>query len=213
MAGLKKLVGVYGGTFDPPHKGHLLLAQTAQDQLSLSQVLWVLTKRSPHKKNEVITPVEIRLELLNAALKNSPDFTISRIEIDRNPPYYALETLRLLQAEVPEASLVYLMGEDSLYDLPTWYRPCDFIEACSAIGVLRRAGYDVDLRALEQLLPGVTEKIRWIQVPKVNISASMIREKVRHHQPYGKYVSAAVAVLIEKYCLYHDKGPNVEEQA
>lgn len=206
MAGLTKLVGVYGGTFDPPHKGHLLLAQAARDQLGLAQILWVLTKRSPHKKNEAITPVAIRLELLKAAIGNIPDFAISRVEIDRTPPYYAVETLRLLQASNPEANLVYLMGEDSLRDLPTWYHPQELIEACAAIGVLRRTGYAVDLSELEKILPGLTEKIRWIQVPKVNISASMIRKLVKLNQSYEEFISPAVAELIKKYALYCDKG-------
>jgi nicotinate-nucleotide adenylyltransferase len=203
---LRKKIGVYGGTFDPPHKGHLLLAQSARDQLGLAQVLWVLTKRSPHKKNEAISPVAIRLELLKAAIENIPDFIISRVEIDRPPPYYAVETLRLLQESNPEANLVYLMGEDSLHDLPNWYRPLELLAVCSAIGVLRRTGYAVDLSKLEKILPGLTEKIRWIQVPKVNISASMIRKMVKLNQPYEEFVSPAVAELIEKYALYRDKG-------
>jgi nicotinate-nucleotide adenylyltransferase len=204
MAGLKKLVGIYGGTFDPPHKGHLLLAKAALDQLGLNQVLWVLTRRSPHKKIDAITPVEIRLQLLEEALSEYPEFSISRIEIDRTPPYYAVDTLRLLQTAEPEASLVYLMGEDALRDLPTWHRPLELIATCQAIGVLSRSGYEVDLDQLEGQLPGVKDKIRWIKIPKVNISASMIRNRVRRNKAYEKYVLPAVADLIEKYHLYRE---------
>lgn len=206
MAGLTKLVGIYGGTFDPPHKGHLLLAKAALDQLGLRQVLWVLTRRSPHKKTDAITPVEIRLHLVEVALAEFPEFMISRIEIDRTPPYYAVDTLRLLQAADPAASLVYLMGEDALRDLPTWHRPLELIATCQSIGVLKRSGYEVDLDQLEGQLPGVTEKIHWINVPKMNISASMIRSRVRQNKAYKKYVVPAVADLIENYHLYKEEA-------
>lgn len=126
-------------------------------------------------------------------------------------PYYAVDTLRLLQDNDPEASLVYLMGEDALRDLPTWHRPLELIAICRAIGVLSRTGYQVDLDHLERQLPGVSDKIRWIKVPKVNISASMIRNHIRQNKAYQKYVSPAVADLIEKYHLYRDTEARLED--
>ncbi len=110
MAGLKPLVGIYGGTFDPPHTGHLILAEAALVQLNLSCVIWVLTRRSPHKSAHSITPVELRLEMLQVALEGYSKFEISRVEIDRPPPYFAVDTVRLLKFTYLDEDLVYFNG-------------------------------------------------------------------------------------------------------
>lgn len=210
MAGLRPLAGVYGGTFDPPHKGHLILAEAAQTQLGLQRVIWVLTRRSPHKLNRSITPVEIRLELLQAALVGYPAYEISRVEVDRPPPYYAIDTLRLLQLAYPDEDLVYLMGGDALNDLPSWHKPGELVEACHAIGVMSRPGCEVDLDELEEKIPGLKSKIRWIHVPPVDISASMIRKYVRQDLPYRQFVPPVVADLIEEYRLY--RAPDLHDE-
>ena len=204
MEGLKPLVGVYGGTFDPPHNGHLILAEAACTQLKLKRVIWVLTRRSPHKLDHSITPVEIRIQLLQAALVGNSNYDISRVEIDRPSPYYAVDTVRLLQYTFPDEGLVYLMGGDSLNDLPSWHKPRDLVAACHAIGVMLRPGYTVDLDFLETKIPGLKEKIKWINIPPIEISASMIRKNIRQNLPYRKLLPASVAELIEKYKLYRE---------
>lgn len=204
MAGLKELVGVYGGTFDPPHNGHLILAEAAREQLHLSRVIWVLTRRSPHKLSHSITPVETRFELLQAALAEYPDYEISRIEIDRPPPYYAVDTLRLLQLIAPEDHLVYLLGGDSLNDLPSWHKPRELIAACHVLGVMRRPGYEIDLDELERKIPGLKAKIWWIDAPPIDISATMIRKIIQQNLPYRQYLPPAVFDLIERKNLYRD---------
>jgi nicotinate-nucleotide adenylyltransferase len=203
MAGLTELVGIYGGTFDPPHNGHLILAEVARTQIKLDRVVWVLTRQSPHKQDRSISPVNIRLKLLQLALGESAYDDISRVEIDRSPPYYALDTICLLQASYPAADLVYLMGGDSLRDLPTWHKPVQFIKSCFAIGVLNRPGIEMDLSYLEHKLPGIKDKVIWIQSPMVDISASMIRQRIRQNLPYREYLPKAVADYIDQNDLYH----------
>ena len=105
-------LGVFGGTFDPPHIGHLILAAEALDQLQLDKVLWLLTPFPPHKISQSITPLLQRLQMLQAALVDEPRFELSRLDIDRPPLHYAVDTLALLRQNVPSAQLVYLMGED-----------------------------------------------------------------------------------------------------
>lgn len=205
MAGLKPLVGVYGGTFDPPHYGHLVLAEAALVQLNLVHVIWVLTRRSPHKLARAITPVELRLEMLEAALEGYSKFEISRVEIDRPPPYYAIDTVRLLKFTCMDEDLVYLMGGDSLHDLPTWHKPEVLIESVHAIGVLLRPGSDVNLDDLETKLPGLQKKVQLIHVPPINISASMIRKKIKQKLPFRHLLPSAVANLIEENQLYQEQ--------
>src|SRR5512143_3713267 len=115
-------IGVFGGTFDPPHTGHLILAAEAQAQLDLERILWVLTPTPPHKPGQRITSTALRLEMLQAAIDGNPDFELSRVDLDRPPPHYAVDSVHLLRAAYPQAWLAYLMGGDSLDDLPTWVR-------------------------------------------------------------------------------------------
>lgn len=208
MAGLNQLkrIGIFGGTFDPPHLGHLILASEAAFQLELGTVFWVLTKNPPHKLRRQITPVEIRIELLKAAISQDRRFMLSRVEIDRPPPHFAVDTLHMLQASQPNANLVYLMGGDSLHELPTWHDPNGIIKICASIGVMRRSGGTADLEALEAKLPGIRNKIRWVETPIIDISSSLVRQKVCQGTPYCYYVPPAVAELVEKYHLYLDSN-------
>src|SRR5512147_2567788 len=96
-------IGLFGGTFDPPHLGHLILAAEARDQLALTRLLWVLTPTPPHKLHQEITPLEHRLEMIRLAIAGSPEFELSRIEIDRPGPHYTLDTLGLIRAANPDA--------------------------------------------------------------------------------------------------------------
>src|SRR5512134_3010613 len=102
-------LGIFGGTFDPPHLGHLILAAEAQAQLGLERILWVLTPFPPHKTDQQVTSLGDRLDLLAAALDDDPAFELCRVDIDRPPPHYAVDTVGLLHAQYPQARLVYLM--------------------------------------------------------------------------------------------------------
>lgn len=198
---MKKL-GLFGGTFDPPHLGHLILAAEAQHQLALDRVLWVLTPEPPHKSGQIISAWQIRMHLLEAAIGSDPSFAISRVEIDRPPPHYSFETVRLVKREYPDVELVYLMGGDELRDLATWKQPADFLAACDAIGVMRRPADAVDLLALERQFPGLTEKIWFLAAPLIEISASEIRRRIVSGQPVRYFLPQPVFDLILEQKLY-----------
>ena len=195
-------VGIFGGTFDPPHIAHLILAAEACDQLGLDRLLWVLTADPPHKQGQFITPLPRRLEMLQAALADNPTFELSRVDIDRLPPHYALETVQLLKEQHPQAYMVYLMGGDSLKELPTWYRPQEFLAACDAIGVMQRPGFETGLAELEAQLPGISSKVRFVAAPLLEISSSQIRKRVSQGDPYRYFLPPAVCQLIQEYHLY-----------
>jgi nicotinate-nucleotide adenylyltransferase len=146
-------IGIFGGTFDPPHIGHLVLAAEAHKQLGLDRLLWVLTPDPPHKQGRSIAPLDHRLAMVKLAIADDPQFELSTVELTRPGPHYALDTVQILAGQNPGADLVYLMGGDSLRDLPTWHRPADFISACHRIGVMRRPEDAVDLVALEKTCP------------------------------------------------------------
>jgi nicotinate-nucleotide adenylyltransferase len=151
-------LGIFGGTFDPPHVGHLILAMEAYDQLNLDKVLWVLTPNPPHKVGKLITPANDRLHMINASIAQDAAFALSRVDIDRPGPHYMSETVNLLHQRFPEAELVFLMGGDSLHDLPTWHEPKEFIKECDRLGVMHRVGEKINLEFLESALPGISLK-------------------------------------------------------
>ncbi|KPL82816.1 hypothetical protein SE15_12245 [Thermanaerothrix daxensis] len=200
-------IGVFGGTFDPPHVGHLILASEAADQLGLERVLWVLTPDPPHKRGLPITPLLIRLELVKAAIEGDPLFELSRVEIDRPGPHYAVDTLLILHDLYPEDALIYLIGGDSLRDLPTWHQPLRFLEACDGLGVMRRPGDAVDLSHLEATLPGLRRKVMFVDAPLLEISSSQIRQRVAGGKAYRYYLPPRVYELVERYRLYRAIEP------
>ena len=199
---MARLIGVFGGTFDPPHIGHLVLAAEAQAQLDLERVSWVLTPYPPHKDDRAITPLEQRLALLRAALDDDPTFELSTVDIDRPPPHYAVDTLRLLKGRYPGAGLAYLMGGDSLADLPEWHDPAGFVEACDALAVMARPGHPPDLATLEAQLPGLNQKLRFIQAPLLEISSTMVRERIVQGEPFRYFLPGTVYGLIQERGLY-----------
>ena len=194
-------LGVFGGTFDPPHWGHLRLAEAAQRQLRLDQVLWVLTADPPHKHGRVISAVADRLAMVQAAIAGQPAYVLSRVEIDRPGPHLAADTVALLAQHYPAAQLVYLMGGDSLRDLPRWVRPQDFLAHCS-LGVLRRPGDAIDVAALEAALPGLVAKLEFVEAPLLDIASHEIRRRAREPQALADLVPEAVARIIQARRLY-----------
>jgi len=197
--------GVFGGTFDPPHIAHLILAAEAQAQLGLSRVVWVLTAKSPLKVDLLISDLDFRLDMLAQAIKDNPDFSISRVDIDRSPPYYSVDTVHLLSQANPSEELVYLMGEDSLNDLPRWHKPVDFVAACDSIGVMRRLGEEhTNLMDLGALIPGLTEKVRFVDAPLLDISSSEIRRRAAQGLPYRYFLPPGVFEIIQARHLYHN---------
>jgi nicotinate-nucleotide adenylyltransferase len=199
MAGL---TGVFGGTFDPPHIGHMMLALSSMEDFGLEEVLWVLTQDPPHKPDDPISTLESRQEMLLAAIAQFPFFEFSRIDIDRPGPHFAVGTMRGLREANPEARYAYLMGEDSLRDLPTWHEPAEFIDLCNLLGVMRRSDIQADLEKLEELLPGISSKVRYSRARQLDVSATDIRLRVREDLPYEHLVLPQVAQIIQELELY-----------
>jgi len=195
-------IGIFGGTFDPPHLGHLILAAEARAQLGLERLLWVLTPDPPHKQDQSIAPLDHRLEMVKLAIANDPQFEISSVELTRPGPHYALDTVLILAGQNPGVNLVYLMGGDSLSDLPHWHRPADFVSACHLIGVMRRPGDTVELAALEKSLPDLRSKVRFVEAPLLDISAREIRRRIAEGRPFRYFLPERVYEYIDEHGLY-----------
>lgn len=196
------MIGIFGGTFDPPHLGHLILADEALDRLQLERVLWMVTGHPPHKPHRPIASIEQRLEMVRRTIGDNPRFELSRLEADRPGPHYAADTLDLLTSEHPTERWGYIMGKDSLRDLPQWHAPKELVRLSSAIVVLNRPEVEVDLERLEQSIPGLEAKLRYLDIPLIEISSSDIRRRVREGHPFRFLVPAGVAEFIRQSGLY-----------
>lgn len=199
MAGM---IGVFGGSFDPPHLGHLILADEARAALGLERILWVVAGDPPHKPEQPMTEAALREEMVEAAIDGNPAFVLSKADLNRPGPHYTVDTLRQLRSSGLQAPFAYLMGSDSLVQLPEWHRPEEFIELCGLIGVLRRPGNPVDWALLGPILPGLREKVRMFDAPLVAISGRGIRARVAEGRAYRYLVLPRVAERIEAHQLY-----------
>jgi len=195
-------VGYFGGTFDPPHLGHIILAAEAKYYLGLDEFRWVITPEPPHKKGRSITPVKYRLDMLKLVVADQMMFEISEVDIQRIPPHYAADTVEILKNQQPSAELVYIIGEDSLKDLPDWYETSRFISAIDQLAVAPRPEVSADLDQLDRILPGLSDKIIFIPDVLIDISSSMIRERVREGAPFEHFLIDSVADYIKMNQLY-----------
>ncbi len=197
-------VGILGGTFDPPHIGHLVIAQEAMRYLHLSQVVFVPTRQPPHKPTDELTPIDLRLDMVRLAIARNPRFTLSRVDVDREGPTYTIDTIRLLRRQYGEGTdLYFIMGMDSLANLPTWHKPEELVHLC-CLAVLNRPGYKVDLDELEAKVPGVRERIIFIPSPALEVSATDLQRRVRDGEPIDHLVPEAVAAFIYEQGMYRD---------
>lgn len=195
-------IGIFGGTFDPPHVGHLILAGEAADQLHLDKVLWVVTPNPPHKRTQPISQADQRSRLVQAAIAGDARFEMSRVDLDRPAPHYSIDTVRILAEENADAKIYFLIGGDSLRDLPTWHQPEVLTRLVDGFGVLRRPGAEFDLSDLEKRVPGVIHKIIFIDTPQIDISARVIRERIQNRRHYRHFLPPGVFALIEEHGWY-----------
>jgi nicotinate-nucleotide adenylyltransferase len=198
-------IGIFGGTFDPPHFGHLILAAEAQYQLELDVLYFVLTPDPPHKQDQYLTDLDDRIAMLSAAIEGNDGFELSRVDIDRPGPHYTVDTLAVLRRQHPEDVLIYIMGGDSLEGLLVdWHRPEEFVAACDLIGVMRRPEDHLDMAPLEQVFPGITDKVQFVLAPLLEISSRQIRRRVRQGRPYIFYLPESVREVIAERGIYAD---------
>ncbi len=197
MAALK--IGVFGGTFDPPHYGHLLLAEQAREQLGLERVLWVPAGDPWRKAGAPVSPASHRLAMLRLAVEGNDSFEIDTSELERPGPSYTVDTLTLLQTKNPAPELFFLLGADALADLSNWHDPARLAEV-ARLGTAARGGKRIPDAVLETLLPGLSSHIEWFNMPRLDISATDVRARSEQGQSLRYFVPPAV----ETYCARHN---------
>jgi len=187
-------IGILGGTFDPPHSGHLIAAQDACTALNLDRLIFVPAADPPHKRDRVVSRPDVRLAMLRAAAGDNPSFEISTVELERPGPSYTIATLRELKAGHREDSLYLLIGVDQVREFWTWKEPREIL-AISSVIMLARAGserLEEEADFVRQIVP----------VTRIDVSSTLVRERVAAGQPIRYLVPDPVIEIIEREGLY-----------
>lgn len=196
-------IGVLGGTFDPVHLGHIMMAEEARKSLGLSEVLLVPAGQPMTRSKESLAPAEHRLQMLRLAAAESPHLKVSALEIDRPGPSYTVDTLDELRKQYGvEDEIYFILGWDSLAQLPIWREPARIINMCLLVAIPRPGWPRPSLKTLEKDIPGISKKVIFLEKPNVDISATDIREKVARGEPISRFVPRQVANYIKKQGLY-----------
>ena len=185
-------VGIFGGTFNPVHLGHLLLAETAREALSLDRVLFIPTRQPPHKPSKDLWPAPVRLTLIELAIRDHPAFVVSDIELQREGPSYSIETVRALRRQLPQAKLFLLIGEDMLK--VKWLAWDELKQLCTIVAVPRPGGKGAPARK--------ERGVRWLPMPRLEIASSDIRVRLKQ----GRSIRYLVPMAVERYLRQHPQG-------
>jgi nicotinate-nucleotide adenylyltransferase len=199
-------VGVYGGVFNPPHMGHLVCAQEAHHQLELDVVVFVPVGVAPHRTIEQDPGAEVRFEMVEMAVGADDRFRVSRVELERAGPSYTADTLRELKQREPESELFLIMGGDQAAALPEWREPEEIL-AMATVAVFERAqdGRGMIEATLGNLRGG--ERVKFLEVPRMDISSSLVRRRAGAREPIRYLVPDTVADFIGARSLYGASVP------
>lgn len=193
-------IGILGGTFDPIHLGHLQMAEDAYRQAGLDLVLFMPSKRPPHKRERKITPEEQREAMIKLAIQDIPQFVYSDIELRREGVTYTADTLRNLQEEHPENTYSFILGGDSLFQLEEWYHPEEIMRRVEILAVSRYGmGKEQVRQRVDLLVQKYQARIQVVEMSRLDVSSSEIRERVRQ----GKTLKDRVPYHVEQYILEH----------
>ena len=195
-----------GGAFNPPHIGHLVLAQEALVQLGLDSVVLMPMGRAPHREIQGDPGAEIRLALCEVAAAGDDRLAVSRLEVDREGPSYTLDTLRALRTAGPDDAIVWLLGGDQAAALPSWHEPEEVLRLCT-VAATARGGWDrAGVAEAVRELPGA-DRLTYFEMPPIGVSSSLVRERVARGLPIRYLVPDAVAEEIESRGLYRSAAP------
>jgi nicotinate-nucleotide adenylyltransferase len=209
VAAQRRRIGVLGGTFDPVHYAHLALAEEVYHALKLARIVFVPAGQPPHKMGYRVTPVEQRVAMLEQAIAGNAHFEISLVDVRRAGPSYTVDTLRLLQAEQgADCELYFIIGGDSLRDLPDWYDPAGVIAQAMIVAVVR-PGYEETERSRSALfarLPGLEQRLLTVEGPRMELSSTELRQRVATGRPIKYQTPEAVESYILQHGLYRQQA-------
>lgn len=199
-------LGVLGGTFDPIHIGHLIVAEEARTHLALGAVVFVPAQVSPLRPQGASAPAEDRLRMVELAIEDNPHFYLSRVDLERQGPSFTVDTLRAIKASCDSQSeLFFIMGADSLSSLKNWRLPQEILRLARIVAI-SRPGFELDLAALERDVPGISQATDIITTVQLGISSTDIRARLKQGLSIRYQVPRAVEAYIRERGLYLDES-------
>lgn len=202
-------LGIYGGTFDPIHYGHLLLAERCREALHLDEIWFIPAGNPPHKQGRTMTPGRERLAMVEFAVSGFPEFRVSRMEIERAGPHYTIQTLEKVIESDSSREVFLLMGADSVAELTTWRDP-ERLLALAQVVAVNRAGDQPDLSHVSALLESTGRIIRTVEMPAMGISASDIRARVASGKSIRFLTPRPVEMYVKQHKLYQEPTGPIE---
>ena len=184
-------LGIFGGTFNPPHLGHLIVAEFARDQLHADEIIFVPAANPPHKKDPSVVSGSARLQMTRLAIQDNSDFAVSDIEIQRKGISYSVDTVMGLEALHPKASLFLLIGVDNLMEFESWKDPTEILARAELV-VMSRPGY-----SMQHIKSEFVKRAKIINVPQIGISGTDIRRRLK----LGRSIRYLVPKPVEEYIL------------
>ena len=198
-------IGVLGGTFDPIHIGHLIVAEEARVKLRLAEVLFVPAGQPWLKQDRDVTQAVHRVEMVRRGIADNPNFKLSTLEVNRPGPSYTVETLTMLRKQLgSEASLFFILGRDTLAELPLWKEPEKVVQLCRLVFPPRLGSRD--LKHLEKAMPGLLDQVIQLDMPVIGISSSEIRQRLAQRLPIRYLVPPEVERYIAEQRIYQVSG-------
>ncbi len=195
-------IGILGGTFNPPHIGHLVCAQEALAGLELDRLLLMPVHAPPHKAIEADPGVGHRVAMCRAAVADHPDLEVSLVEIDRAGPSFTVDTLDALHERAPDDELTWIVGGDMAHALPTWRSP-ETVLSLATLGVAEREGVRrQDIAERLSIVPGAAERVRFFDMPRIDLSSSLLRRRVAAGRTVRYLVPDPVRAIIDREALY-----------
>ena len=203
LSGDQQRVGVLGGSFDPIHVGHLLIAEAVREALDLTHVLFIPAPRPWMKDDSELAPAEDRFEMVRLAIAGYDGFRLSRVDMDRPGPSYAVDTLRTLHGACPNATFDFIVGADALSGLPRWHEPHEMMALCR-IAAVARPGQALEpvTRSVEAQVPSAKERIIAVGAPLIDVSSTDIRCRRRDGRSIRDQVPEVVEAFIRERGLY-----------
>ena len=201
-------LGILGGTFDPIHIAHLIIAEEAREQLDLSAVVFIPAGDPWLKASEPLSPADLRLDMVRSATASNPFFQVSDIEVKRSGPTYTVDTLENLHStwEVPTEAF-FILGLDALIELPRWRDPERFVELCTPVVFTRSANSQAQVEDVKAVVPGLREKLRVLEGSVIEVSSTEIRRRIAVGGSVRYMVPPEVSELIARHGLYKGEIP------
>jgi nicotinate-nucleotide adenylyltransferase len=195
-----KRVGIFGGSFNPLHQGHLIVAEFAAESIGLDRILFTPVVHPPHKTASGLLPIHHRRQMITMAINDNDRFQLSMVDAEREGPHYSVDTVQIIQQQYPGSQLYFVMGGDSFRSFPGWHQPMQIVQH-ARLAVMRRPSFrPVQPDMHENILPGLTERINMIEAPPIGISSTRIREQLR----LGRSIRYLVPHDVMNYINTHD---------